>query len=127
MILSFRSSGFFSGVALAALLCGCIPLREAERSAPSSVGCARAALGDRLPPGLPDKQKHCRAAALIAARCSVGEAALLGVMKEIRDLLGPGNAEWADLRANQAGIRCARGAGSDEQIGECCDSALTRR
>jgi hypothetical protein len=80
-------------------------------------------LRDRLPPGLPDKQSHCRAAALIAAHCSVGEARLLAVMKEVADLFGPGNAEWADVRADWAGVRCAR-AGEGEQVESCCEAAV---
>jgi len=97
-----------------------MPLRGVQREAPSTLACARAALRDRLPAHLPDKQTHCRATALIAARCSVSEAYAAGIVKELKDLLGPGDAEWGDLRADWAGVRCARAATSDEAAAQCC-------
>src|SRR5688500_9133175 len=95
------------------LLCGCMPLRGIQRAAPSTLACARAALRDRLPAHLPDKQTHCRAIALIATHCSVSEAYAVGIAKEVKDLVGPGDVEWGDLCADWAGVRCARAANSD--------------
>ena len=57
---------------------------------------------------LPDSQAHCIAAGLIARQCSVTEATLASVGKELRDLLGGGDAEWRDLGNDHRGIRCAR-------------------
>jgi hypothetical protein len=51
----------------------------------------------------------------------VGEARLIAVMKEVADLLGPGNAEWADLRADWAGVRCAVEGG---RVDSCCEAAV---
>jgi hypothetical protein len=105
---------------MAALLCGCMPLRGIQREAPPTLTCVRAALRDRLPARLPDKQTHCRATALIAEHCSVSEAYLAGISKEARDLVGPGDAEWGDLRADWAGVRCARAAKNDADAAQCC-------
>ena len=90
------------------------------RPALSSYGCMVAVVRDRVPAQLPDKRAHCQAAGLIARYCSVGEAYLAGAGKELQDLLGGGDAEWADWRADRNGIRCARNATSDAQIAACC-------
>src|SRR5688572_11296335 len=112
--------GLSSLVVGMSLLCGCMPLQSVQRAAPSTLTCARAALRDGLPSHLPDSQTHCRATALIAARCSVSEAYLVGILKETQDLVGPGNAQWSDLRADWAGVRCARAANNDTEIAKCC-------
>lgn len=96
-----------------------MPYRE-PRAAQSSLGCMHAALQDRLPEKLPDAQAHCIAAGLIARYCSITEASLASIGKELKDLLGPGDAEWRDLGSDRAGIRCARGATNDGELRECC-------
>ncbi|HEX2493375.1 MAG TPA: hypothetical protein VHK24_06330 [Steroidobacter sp.] len=83
----------------------------------------RAALDGRDLSALPDEQAHCMAAALIARRCSVSEAALASVSKEIRDAFGSGDAEWRDLRADRRGIRCAQAGAADQQLSACCIGA----
>ncbi len=80
----------------------------------------QAALHERLPKNLPDAQTHCIAAGLIARYCSVTEATLASVGKELRDLLGPGDAEWRDLAADRRGLDCARGVDSDSGLQDCC-------
>jgi hypothetical protein len=70
-----------------------------------------------------DKQTHCLAAGLIARYCSRSEAYMAGAGKELRDLLGGGDAEWADWRADRAGIACAKIAADDSAIAVCCHSA----
>jgi hypothetical protein len=81
----------------------------------------------------PDSEAHCIAAGLIARRCSVGEAWLASYGKEVRDLLGRGDAEWRDIESDRRGIQCARSAtgrgGPDrlpERLIECCESAPER-
>ncbi|MGH8186767.1 MAG: hypothetical protein ACREUC_09405 [Steroidobacteraceae bacterium] len=74
----------------------------------------------KLPTALPEKRAHCLASGLIARYCSVGEAHLAGAGKELRDLLGAGDAESSDLRANRAGIDCARHAQDDQELARCC-------
>ena len=51
-----------------------------------------------------DKAKHCTLSCHLALRCPSMEVWNLGVLKEIYDLFGPGNAEWADLEADRDGI-----------------------
>ena len=63
-----------------------------------------AALRDRLPADLPDSQLHCIAAGLIARYCSVTEAHLASIGKELKDVSGPGDAEWRDLESDRRGI-----------------------
>jgi hypothetical protein len=80
----------------------------------------KAVLESKLPPDLPDDEAHCMASGLITRYCSIPESYLAGLGKELRDLIGPGDAEWRDLTADRAGIRCARHADSDEALITCC-------
>ncbi|HEX7013465.1 MAG TPA: hypothetical protein VF161_11985 [Steroidobacteraceae bacterium] len=79
-----------------------------------------AVLREKLPEGLPERRAHCLAAGLIARYCSTGEAYFAGAGKELRDLLGKGEAEWDDWRADRTGIDCARSAGNDSEVAQCC-------
>jgi hypothetical protein len=99
--------------------CASVPNRP-PRLASSSYGCMSAVVRDKLPAGLPEQRAHCLASGLIARYCSVSEAHLAGVGKEFRDLLGAGDAESSDLRANRAGIECARRAEDDHGVARCC-------
>ena len=99
--------------------CGTVPHRP-ERLERSSYGCMKAVLDRKLPANLPDDQAHCMASGLIARYCSIPESYLAGYGKELRDLLGPGDAEWRDLTPDRAGVRCARHAESDAALAVCC-------
>jgi hypothetical protein len=79
-----------------------------------------AVVTNKLPADLPDSRAHCVASGLIARYCSRSEAYMAGIGKELRDLLGPGDAEWRDWRADRAGITCAREAKDDSEIASCC-------
>lgn len=78
------------------------------------------AVRDSLPGGLPDKRAHCLTSAAIAQRCSVAEAYVAGAGKEVRDLFTGGDAEWADWRADRAGIACAKQSKNTEVVSMCC-------
>lgn len=80
----------------------------------------RFVVDEKLPEGLPDKRAHCIAAGLIARYCSVSEAYLGSIATELTDLIGPGDAEWADWQADRAGIACARDAADDDAAAQCC-------
>lgn len=80
----------------------------------------QAVVHDKLPSDLPDKRAHCLAGGLISRYCSVTEAYLAGAGKEVRDLLGKGDAEWRDWRADRVGIECARESTDDAALAECC-------
>ena len=80
----------------------------------------RDVLAEKLPAELPDGHAHCLASGLIARYCSFSEAYLAGAGKELRDLLGPGDAEWRDWRADRIGIACAKSAENDAALASCC-------
>ena len=75
-------------------------------------------LNEPLP--TPDSQAHCMAAGLIARYCSISEAWLASIAKEVGDLFGPGRAEWRDLQSDGRGIRCARLAEDTAALRRCC-------
>lgn len=103
-----------------ACLTGCAS--TAPRPATSSYGCMQKVIEEKLPTGLPDERAHCMAGALIARYCSRGEAYLAGAGKELRDLFGPGDADWRDWRADRAGIACAKDTTDDADIANCCSA-----
>ena len=80
----------------------------------------QAVVTNKLPADLPDSRAHCVASGLIARYCSRSEAYLAGIGKELRDLLGPGDAEWRDWLADRTGISCSRDAADDAEIANCC-------
>ena len=87
----------------------------------------RAALAPHDLAALSDDQAHCVAAAVIAARCSVGEAVLASVGKEIADVFGRGDAQWRDLQADRRGIACARDTfpnGDMAALAQCCGAGV---
>jgi hypothetical protein len=118
-LVSLSCSNLAILVATSLLLSACTPLLGTQRAAVSTSSCVHAAIKN-LPPHLPDKQAHCRASALIASHCSIPEAYLAGVTKEWLDLFSLGDAEWGDLRADWAGIHCARTGHTDEEAAQCC-------
>jgi hypothetical protein len=83
-------------------------------------------LRQKLPANLPDHDAHCLASGLIARYCSPTEAYLAGVGKELRDLFGRGDAEWADWRADRVGVRCAQRAEDDAALATCCKDDRAR-
>lgn len=100
--------------------CGTAP-QKPERLDRSSYGCMQAVLREKMPENLPnDDYAHCVASGLIARHCSTAEAYLAGAGKELRDLFGPGDAQWRDWQADRAGIACARRVNSDEALTACC-------
>ncbi|HEU4627383.1 MAG TPA: hypothetical protein VFS52_21695 [Steroidobacteraceae bacterium] len=105
-----------------ALLAGCGTVSQRpSRLEPSSYGCMSAVVKQKLPAGLPDKQAHCVASGLIARYCSLPEAYMAGMGKELRDVVTRGDVEWADWRADRLGIACARRAADDTALVACCE------
>lgn len=98
------------------LLSACTSVQP--RAAASSVGCMRAVRA-QLPTGLSDKRLHCLAAAQIVRQCSLAEAYLAGIGKELGDLFNAGDVEWADWRADRVGMQCGR-AQDVVTIDDCC-------
>jgi hypothetical protein len=81
------------------------------------------AVRDSLPAGLPDEQMHCLASAAIAQRCSVVEARLAGLGKELRDVFAHGDAAWEDWQADRRGVQCAARARGVQALTACCAAA----
>lgn len=88
------------------------------RPAVSSLGCIQAVRA-QLPSDLSDKRLHCLASARIARQCSVGEAYLAGMGKELRDVFGAGDADWQDWFADRAGVQC-RKVSDPAELDACC-------
>jgi hypothetical protein len=102
-------------------LCGCTPLAPMERRpAPSTLGCVQRVLEEKLPAHTTDDAVHCVAAGLIARYCSLGEAYVASIGKELKDAFGPGDFEWRDWQADRRGIACAKHAGGDDEVYACC-------
>lgn len=57
--------------------------------------------------GKNDKFMHCALSCQLTLRCGEYEALNIGILKELWDLIGPGNAEVEDLQADIKGISLA--------------------
>lgn len=70
-----------------------------------------------------DKNRHCTVSCMLSLRCSYSEVMLVGIMKEFKDVFGPGNAERSDLIADKFGIDLVRHkrASNDNECLEQCD------
>ena len=106
-----------------ALACAtaCTPLAsKSARPARSTLSCARSVLTSKLPEAIPDNTAHCLAAGFIARYCSVSEAYIAGLGKELEDTVGHGDAEWRDWQADRRGIACAQRTQNDDALYSCC-------
>jgi hypothetical protein len=54
-----------------------------------------------------DKYKHCAVSCALALRCPANDVLELGALKELIDVVGPGNAEIDDLKADYDGVLLA--------------------
>ena len=54
-----------------------------------------------------DKFKHCGGSCILTLRCPAVDVMELGILKELADMVGPGNAEMADLKADYIGVALA--------------------
>lgn len=69
-----------------------------------------------------DKFKHCAVSCLLTLRCPWIDVAQAGILKEFADILGAGNPEIGDLKANRDGIMLVLNGNSktdDECIHQC--------
>ena len=113
-------------IAVLIMLAACTPLDHLQpRLASSSLGCMRAVVQRYVPANVNDKLQHCLAAAFIARRCSGAEARIASWGKEFTDIFDGGDPSVLDLRADYAGLRCARGAASEQAIEDCCAAQPT--
>jgi hypothetical protein len=106
---------------LLAFATGCTPLASRdERPARSTLGCAQRVLDEKVPEQIPEDIAHCLAAGFIARYCSVSEAYLASIGKELKDAVTPGDTEWRDWQSDRHGIACAKAATSEEDLYRCC-------
>ncbi len=85
-------------------------------------------VAEELKPGIErirgawDKFKHCALSCQIGLICPPTDTLLLGLAKEIVDVFGPGNAEWADLKADHYGtmLSVQPSVRSNEQCNRGC-------
>lgn len=94
-------------IILALLLQLSTSLHAAEEKFICSALVGRSFYQELKPLAVTDKTKHCSLSCYLALRCGALESFNVGLVKEILDLLGAGNPEVADLRANQQGITFA--------------------
>ncbi len=78
------------------------------------------AVRERLPARNYDKRLHCLASAQIAQQCSVLEAYMAGIGKEVSDMFGNGDPDWADWQADRAGVSCGRSHTALQDVEACC-------
>jgi hypothetical protein len=55
-----------------------------------------------------DKSMHCTMSCYLAVKCPREEAALIGYLKEFWDIIGPGDFDYNDMRANKEGIKLSK-------------------
>jgi len=55
-----------------------------------------------------DKNRHCTVSCMLTLKCPSPDVLMAGVLKEVQDVFGPGNAEVEDLKADALGISFAR-------------------
>lgn len=71
--------------------------------------------------GSSDRLAHCLAAGSISRYCSISEAYLAGIGKELKDLFTRGDAQWADWQSDRIGVACARNTHDDDGLAACCE------
>lgn len=71
-----------------------------------------------------DKTKHCALSCMIAVKCPNASAYILGYLKEMWDLISPGDADARDIAANNDGIRVSEDVDPDHLVSGCIESCL---
>ena len=99
----------------------------AEETAPEKIMCSikhsKAVIAVAEKHSTYDKNRHCTVSCMLGLRCNLNEVMLVGVLKEFKDLFGPGNAERDDLIADKYGVDLVRHkrATTDSECLEQCD------
>jgi hypothetical protein len=70
-----------------------------------------------------DKNRHCTVSCMLALKCNNHEVMMIGLLKEIQDVFGPGEADSEDLKADAFGISLvsSSAAKTDKQCLTQCD------
>ena len=63
-----------------------------------------------------DKNRHCTVSCMLALKCNDNEVMMIGLLKEFKDVFGPGDADSEDIEADALGISlAAKGAARNNQ------------
>lgn len=75
-----------------------------------------------------DKFKHCAVSCMLTLRCPASDVLEIGILKELADVFGPGNAEMDDLEADFKGVDLVlqKKATNDDQCSSKCDKIYPR-
>lgn len=70
-----------------------------------------------------DKNRHCSVSCMLTLKCPALEVLSVGVIKEIKDLLGPGTPDINDIKADAFGVDLvlSQAARNDTQCLSQCD------
>lgn len=70
-----------------------------------------------------DKNRHCTVSCMLAIRCNDNEVLLVGILKEVKDFFGPGEADKEDIVADRYGVDLVRykRAKTDKECLDQCD------
>ncbi len=70
-----------------------------------------------------DKNRHCTVSCMLALKCNDSEVMMVGLLKEFKDVFGPGDADSEDIEADALGISLAakRSARTNQQCLNQCD------
>lgn len=70
-----------------------------------------------------DKNRHCTVSCMLALKCNATEVLLVGMLKEFKDVFGPGEADAEDIKADKYGISLVKTdrANTDQECLEQCD------
>lgn len=71
-----------------------------------------------------DKTKHCALSCMLAKKCPNASVYILGYLKEMWDLISPGDADSRDIAANNDGIRVSEDVDVNNFISGCKKSCL---
>ena len=71
-----------------------------------------------------DKNMHCSVSCILTLKCFPEDVLVIGIAKEILDILGPGDSDIEDIRANLKGIRLVT-SGTARDKEDCYARCLT--
>ena len=73
-------------------------------------------------PDVSDKYKHCSVSCMLTLRCGSLDTYSAGLLKELLDMMGMGNPEMNDIRANVTGIKLVKEkqVSNDEECMNAC-------
>lgn len=70
-----------------------------------------------------DKNRHCTVSCMLTLKCPASEVLMVGILKEFKDVFGPGEPDVEDIKADRYGISLVKNdrAQTDLECLEQCD------